>query len=102
MRCSVRRRAALWYPFSRALKLQGLRLPDADGKGRVANAQSDILRELRSHWAPVFQRLRKEQPSLRERYLSEHPVPIAGHQEARLPDANDLHRAAERARPSAP
>eukprot|EP00959_Pyramimonas_sp_CCMP1952_P120679 2523145-Pyramimonas_sp.AAC.1 len=32
MRRSLRRRAALRSPFSRALKLQGLRQPDADGR----------------------------------------------------------------------
>eukprot|EP00959_Pyramimonas_sp_CCMP1952_P448803 9397620-Pyramimonas_sp.AAC.1 len=95
MRRPPRRRAALRSPLSRALELQGLRLPDADGGDRAVKAQSDILRELRSLRAPVFQRPLHGQPSLLERYLSEHPVPIAGLQEARLPDVHDLGRAAE-------
>eukprot|EP00959_Pyramimonas_sp_CCMP1952_P069305 1446278-Pyramimonas_sp.AAC.1 len=35
MRRPPRRRAALRYPFSRSLKLQGLRLPSADGADRA-------------------------------------------------------------------
>eukprot|EP00959_Pyramimonas_sp_CCMP1952_P327607 6858314-Pyramimonas_sp.AAC.1 len=50
-RRALRRRASLWAPFARTLKLQGIRLP---GDGEVVDSQKDMATELRRHWGPVF------------------------------------------------
>eukprot|EP00959_Pyramimonas_sp_CCMP1952_P349365 7320083-Pyramimonas_sp.AAC.1 len=80
MRRATRRRAALWTPFKRTLKLQGLRLPDSGGSHdlgqgveRIVNALADVFEELRKHWSPIFQRDLPEHP-LVQRYLDEHPA----------------------------
>eukprot|EP00959_Pyramimonas_sp_CCMP1952_P414620 8687400-Pyramimonas_sp.AAC.1 len=80
MRRATRRRAALWTPFKRTFKLQGLRLPDSGGSHdlgqgveRIVNAQADVFEEFRKHWSPIFQRDLPEHPLVR-RYLDEHPV----------------------------
>eukprot|EP00959_Pyramimonas_sp_CCMP1952_P128737 2692267-Pyramimonas_sp.AAC.1 len=103
MRRATRRRAALWTPFKRTLKLQGLRLPESGAANsleleeeRMVNAQADVFEELHRHWSPTFQRDLPEH-LLVEIFLDEHPVVIEGLEDVHLPDSRDLQRAARRA-----
>eukprot|EP00959_Pyramimonas_sp_CCMP1952_P083522 1746245-Pyramimonas_sp.AAC.1 len=53
-RRKLRRREALWSPFNRTLKLQGIKVPDDEGH-KVLTDQVDMVEALRNHWAPIFQ-----------------------------------------------
>eukprot|EP00959_Pyramimonas_sp_CCMP1952_P016031 339088-Pyramimonas_sp.AAC.1 len=99
MRKALRRRAALWSPFKKTLKLQGLKLPDEDHGLRVVDARQDVQAELHRHWSPIFQH--KEIPiDIANKYLDRYSV-LMDFSSASIPDDRQLARAAGAARDSA-
>eukprot|EP00959_Pyramimonas_sp_CCMP1952_P016371 347141-Pyramimonas_sp.AAC.1 len=99
MRKALRRRAALWSPFKKALKLQGLELPDEDHGLRVVDARQNVQAELHRHWSPIFPH--KEIPiDIASKCLDRYNV-LMGFSNVSIPDDRQLARAAGAARVSA-
>ncbi|CAK0813999.1 unnamed protein product, partial [Prorocentrum cordatum] len=73
------RRAALWAPFGRSLKLQGVSVPAEGGGVQVLHGQEDMMGALRDHWAPIFQAKTQVDGwgSLAERFMKEHAPKLA-------------------------